>query len=274
MQTYPQFTSVTEQNVPAGSSIFHALDVHVEHRMGYGLSMFANYQWSKLLEAVTFLNPSDPKPEYRISQYDHPTHIVIVVSEELPYGRGRHFGGSAPRWLDLPLGGWNVASAWFYQQAAPLTFGNLTPTGQPLNYHPRQATETSAATTCPALNINAFQNGYSTNAASPPIPSFCPGDHYNTVGNTQPSNNLRTFPSQFSIYRSDAWNQWDASITKNFNVSEHGGIFFQLRLDAFNVNNRPVFSGPNLSASSGAFGQITGQANNPRTLQVAGKLYF
>jgi hypothetical protein len=280
MQTYPQFTSVTEQNVPAGSSIFHAFDAHVEHRMGYGLSMFVNYQWSKLLEAVTFLNPSDPKPEYRISQYDHPTHVVAVVSEELPYGRGRHFGANAPRWLDLPLGGWNVASAWYYQQAAPVSWGNVTPTGEPVNWHPRQATEsTGAGGTCPALNINAFQNGYTlynpnNPTATPPIPTFCPGDHWNYVGNSQPANNIRTFPSQFSLYRGDAWNQWDASLMKNFNISEHGGIFFQLRMDAFNVNNRPVFGAPNLSASSGSFGQILSQANNPRQLQVAGKLYF
>ncbi len=274
LQTYPEFGTITEQNVPAGSSIYHAFDFHIEHRMGYGLSMFANYQWSKLLEAVTFLNASDPKPEYRISQYDHPTHFVAVVSEELPFGRGRHFGANAPRWLDLPLGGWNVASDWYYQQAAPLTFGNLSPTGQPLNYHPRQTTETAPAGTCPAFNINAFQNAYSTSSTNPPIPSFCPGPHNNTTADIQLSNNIRTFPSQFSIYRADAWNEWDASMMKNFNITPRGGTFFQLRLDVFNVNNRPVFSAPSLTATSGSFGQILGQANNPRTLQVAAKIVF
>jgi len=123
LQTYPEFGSITEQNVPAGSSIFHALDLHVEHRTGYGLSFFANYQWSKLLEAVSFLNASDPKPEYRISQYDHPTHAVIALSYQLPFGRGRRFGAKEPRWIDLPLGGWNIASSWYYQQGSPLTFG-------------------------------------------------------------------------------------------------------------------------------------------------------
>jgi hypothetical protein len=270
LQTYPEFGTITQQNTPAGSSIYHALDVHVEHRMGYGLSMFVNYQWSKLLEAVTYLNLSDPKPEYRISQYDHPTHVVAVVSDELPYGRGRHFGANAPRWLDLPLGGWNIASAWVYQQAAPLTFGNLNPTGQPLNFHPRQATETGAPTTCPSFNINAFQNAYSTTT---PLSQLC-GGTLNTTTDTQLFNNLRTFPSQYSIYRSDAWNEWDASLMKNFNITPHGGTFFQLRLDVFNVNNRPVFGAPNLTATSGSFGQITSTANNPRTLQVAAKIVF
>jgi hypothetical protein len=181
---------------------------------------------------------------------------VAVVSDELPFGRGRHFGGNAPRWLDLPLGGWNLSSVWVYQQAAPITWGNVTPTGQALNYHPRQATENgSGYSTIPAFNINAFVN-------------------YSTPNGTQPQNNIRTFPSQFSIYRGDAWNQWDASLMKNFNITPHGGTYFQLRLDAFNVNNRPVFGAPNVTASSGSFGQILGTANNPRELQVAGKLSF
>ena len=272
LQTYPEFGAITEQNVPEGSSIYHALDFHVEHRTGYGLSMFANYQWSKLLEAVSFLNASDPKPEYRISQYDHPTHAVIVVSDELPFGRGRHFGANAPRWLDLPLGGWNLASSWYYQQGAPLSWGNLTPVaGQAVGLNPRMATENgSYSSTCPALNVNAFQNGTST------LPGTNCGNP-NTTLNIQPSNNLRTFPSQFSNLRADAWNDWDASLMKNFNITEHGGTYFQLRLDAFNVNNRPVFSTPNLSASSSGFGQILGTANannGARFLQVGAKLSF
>ena len=268
LQTYPEFTSITEQNVPEGSSIFHALDVHVEHRTGYGLSFFANYQWSKLLEAVSFLNASDPKPEFRISQYDHPTHAVIALSYQLPFGRGRRFGASSPRWIDLPLGGWNIASSWYYQQGSPLTFGNLTPTGQPLNYNPRAATEYggNSSVTCPSFNINAFANSVATTGS---------GVCQNGNGGTQPTNNLRTFPSQFSNLRNDAYNDWDASILKNFNITEHS--FFQLRLEVFNVNNRPVFSGPNLSATSGGFGQITGTANansGARFLQIGARIVF
>jgi len=92
--------------------------------------------------------------------------------------------------------------------------------------------------------------------------------------NTQLFNNIRTFPSQYTRYRGDAWNEWDASLMKNFNITKHGGMFFQLRLDVFNVNNRPVFGTPNLSPTSGSFGQITSTINNPRTLQVAAKIVF
>ncbi len=270
LQTYPEFGAITEYNVPAGSSIFHALDVHVEHRTGYGLSILANYQWSKLMEAVTFLNNSDPRPEYRISQYDHPTHAVIGVSYQLPYGRGRHFGATIPRWLDLPLGGWNVASSWFYQQGSPLTLGNFLPTGQAINYNPRQATEYGGqpGTTYPSFNINAFNNNISSTSTT--IPQQGLGG--NSAYNFQPVNNLRTFPSQFSNLRNDALNDWDASILKNFNVTE--SAYLQIRLEGFNVNNRPVFSGPNLTPTSGSFGQITGTQNSNRVIQIGARFVF
>jgi len=265
LQTYPEFGSITEQNVPEGSSIFHALDVHVEHRTGYGLSVLANYQWSKLLEAVSFLNAFDAHPERRISQYDHPTHSVIGVSYQVPYGRGRQFGAKIPRWADLPLGGWNIASSWFYQQGSPLTFGNVTPiAGQAINYNPRAATEfNNPSTTCPSFNINAFANSVSTTSTS-----IC----QNGNGGTQPVNNIRTYHSQFSNLRNDALNDWDASILKNFDVTETS--FFQFRLEGFNVNNRPVFSGPNLSPTSGSFGQITGTQNSNRVIQLGGRFVF
>jgi hypothetical protein len=265
LQTYPEFGAITEQNVPEGSSIFHALDVHIEHRTGYGLSILANAQWSKALEAVTFLNASDPRPEYRISQYDHPLHTVIAVSYELPYGRGRRFGATIPRWLDLPFGGWNIASTWFFQRGAPLTFGNLTPiAGQSLHYNPRAATEfNNPSTACPAFNINAFANSVSTTSNA-----IC----QNGNGGTQPVNNIRTFPSQFANLRADALNDWDASVLKNFNFTETA--FLQFRVEAFNVNNRPAFSGPNLTATSGTFGQVSGTQNASRVLQLGARIVF
>jgi hypothetical protein len=278
LQTYPEFGAITEYNVPEGMSIFHALDIHVDHRTGYGLSIVANYQWSKLLEAVSFLNLNDPKPEYRISQYDHPTHAVIAVSYQLPYGRKRHFGGNIPRWVDLPLGGWNVASSWFYQQGAPLSYGNLLLTGQPINYNARQATEYAGqpGTTVPSFNINAYNNniGCSSNASPQQGWAGCaatqtPG---NPLYNFQPANNIRTLPSQFANLRNDALNDWDASVLKNFNITESS--FFQFRLEAFNVNNRPVFSGPNLSPTSGGFGQITGVQNSNRVVQLGARISF
>ncbi len=269
LQTYPEFGSITEQNFPGGSSNFNSFDAHIEHRTGFGLSMFANFQWSKNIEAVTYLNPGDAHLERRISQYDHPENLRVVVSDEIPFGRGRKFLNHAPRWIDLPLGGWNLSSSFYYQAGAPLSWGNLNPTGTAFHYNSRAAVYNGGAySTCPSFEVNAFQNNTSKAAGA-----NC-GDP-NTTSDTQLSNNIRVFGSQFGAYRADAWNDWDASVLKNFNITE--GRFFQLRLDAFNVENRPVFGTPNLSATSTSFGQITGVANannGARFMQVGGKLVF
>jgi len=77
---------------------------------------------------------------------------------------------------------------------------------------------------------------------------------------------------RWNSVRADGWNDWDASILKNFNITEHD--YFQLRIESFNVNNRPVFSSPNLTPNSGSFGQILGTANSPRFFQIGGRLVF
>ena len=260
LAVYPEFpvNGITVQNVPAGSSNYNAIEVHTERRAKNGLTLIANYQFSKLLEAVTYLNAFDPRPEYRISQYDHPHHIVVGLTYDLPYGRGRHFGGRSSRLVDIPLGGWTFNSLYFFQSGAPLTFGNLTPiAGVPIAYNARAAYEVTPSTTLPSFNINAFVHGATPTAAS---------------NGSQPVNNIRTFPSQYSNLRSDAINDWDTSLLKNFNFTEH--TFFQFRFEVVNTINRPQFSAPNLTATSSSFGQITSQANNPRTIQLGGRFVF
>jgi hypothetical protein len=48
----------------------------------------------------------------------------------------------------------------------------------------------------------------------------------------------------------------------------------EVRVEAFNLLNRVVFSNPNLTPTSSAFGTITGQAAESRTLQISGHIRF
>jgi hypothetical protein len=52
------------------------------------------------------------------------------------------------------------------------------------------------------------------------------------------------------------------------------GSFLEFRAEAFNALNHPQFSGPNVTVGSSAFGTVTSQANSPRQVQLALKLYF
>jgi hypothetical protein len=61
-------------------------------------------------------------------------------------------------------------------------------------------------------------------------------------------------------------------VFKNFDFKEN--IRAQFRAEALNAFNSPYFYSPNTNFSSGSFGQITGQANFSRQLQLAIRLTF
>lgn len=67
--------------------------------------------------------------------------------------------------------------------------------------------------------------------------------------------------------RGPAKSNIDVSIMKNFIL--HEGVKLQLRGEAYNLPNHPVFNSPNTSVGSAGFGIITSQVNSPRNIQVA-----
>ena len=62
------------------------------------------------------------------------------------------------------------------------------------------------------------------------------------------------------------------TLSKSFQIYER--LKADLRLSAFNLPNHPVFSAPNVSVGSSAFGVVNGQANAPRQMEVSLKIRF
>ena len=75
---YPQFgtNAVSIQNQTIGQSYFNSGIIHVEQRAKHGLTLTANFSYSKLIEADTFLNDEDTLPTRRISPFDHTYHFT------------------------------------------------------------------------------------------------------------------------------------------------------------------------------------------------------
>ena len=90
------------------------------------------------------------------------------------------------------------------------------------------------------------------------------------------ANTLQTTPARWGNLR-DSWaTTYDAAAIKTTRIRE--AMSLQLRLEAFNALNTPVFSSdPNLSPTSANFGKLIrdgGQNNAPRSLQFAVRLKF
>lgn len=86
LRQFPQFTSVQEDTLNRGSSTFHMLAARFEKRFSGGLSLLANYQWSKLIEWRSHLNPFQDFLEKRIAAEDRPRRLVLSASYDLPFG--------------------------------------------------------------------------------------------------------------------------------------------------------------------------------------------
>jgi len=247
---FPQFGTITEQNATVGQSYFNSANVRFEQRMKRGLSVVANYSFSKFIDATTFLNDQDPSPTRRISPYDATHHFVFATTYHLPFGRGGawNFGGS--RVMNEIFGGFIVNAIYTFQTGNPLYFSADIPLAagvspRDITLDPRRVNEG------PALNTAAFQ----------------------TASSQQFVYHLRTLPQTMAWVRSDGINNLDASVLKDFHFTEKA--FLQLRFETFNALNHTAFAAPAISsASSSTFGTITSQANTPRFVQLGGRIVF
>jgi hypothetical protein len=270
---FPQYGTgtIAEQNMTIGQSWFQSGIVHIEKRASQGLTLTANYSFSKMIEADSFRNDQDSFLERRISPFDHTHHFTAGGSYELPFGRGKQFSFNGSRLWDEIAGGYVINGIYQFQTGAPIYFSAdlfLDPSVTSLRQivsHPRDVSQTQSTA---ALNVAAF--------VTTSNPKTCTGtcDGSVNVGG-QPFDHYRTLPTTMSWVRMDGYNNLDASILKDFHFTESS--YFQLRFETFNTLNHPIFAAPAVSSgSSGTFGIISGTTANslPRQIQIGGRIVF
>jgi hypothetical protein len=266
---YPQFGSsaVDIQNQTIGQSYFHSAIVHIEQRERHGLTLTANYSFSKLTEADTFLNDQDSAPTHRISPYDHTHHFTVGATYNLPFGKGKMFSFNGSRLMDEILGGFVINSIYQFQTGSPIEFSADIPLQPGVTL--RDITNDHRNTTTTALNVADFVTG---NNPTCPTGTTCDGSSFI---NGQYSFHYRTLPQTLSWVRQDGFNNMDASILKNFSLWREAKL--QLRFETFNTFNHPIFAAPNVSSATASnFGQITSvEANSqPRQVQLGARITF
>lgn len=264
---FPQFGSITEQNQTIGQSWFNAGMLHVEHRSSHGLTLTANYAYSKMIEADSYLNDQDTHLERRVSPFDHTHHFTAGGTYELPFGEGKMFSLGGSKLLNEIAGGFVINAIYQFQSGAPIYFSNDIPI-DPSVTSLRQITIKNRQTVGPALNTAAFVTTSS--------PKTCSGtcDGSQNIGG-QYFDHYRTLPSTMSWVRQDGYNNLDASILKDFKITESS--LFQLRLETFNTLNHPTYDPPAVSSATASnFGVITATSKNslPRQIQIGGRLVF
>lgn len=267
---FPQYgsSSISEENETIGQSNFDSGIIHIEQRATRGLTLTANYSFSKMIEQDSYLNDEDTSLTRRISPFDHTHHFTVGGTYDLPFGRGKMFNFGGSRLMDEIFGGYVLNGIYQFQTGAPIYFSSdlvLQP-GVSLRQISNKTRDTS--TTTPALSTAAFVTGNVTSCSG----SSCDGS---TNINGQYYDHYRTLPQTLSWVRQDGYNNLDASLLKNFKFTE--GSYFQLRFETFNTLNHAIFSAPNVSSATASnFGEITSTASNslPRQIQIGGRLVF
>jgi Carboxypeptidase regulatory-like domain len=258
LSLYPEFptgegsgsSGIIEQNLTIGSSYFESANARVEKRLSHGLSLIADYEWSRLIERDEWLNDTDPLPEKRVSPFDHPNHFVVGATYMLPIGKNQLVNLQS-RWMNAILGGWSLNGIYTAQTGAPLLWTNGSTTtpgdyvylGGPIDVNPSQVNG-------PAFNLAAFD----------------------AKSADQFQYHIRTFATTYGNLRAAGINNLDSSLLKSFFFTER--TYFQIRFETFNTLNHPVFSAPSTTVSSSSFGMITSQANLPRQIQFGARLVF
>jgi hypothetical protein len=261
LRPFPQYTSVNGFRKPQGNSIYHAFTLSVTKRYSNGLNLQASYTTGKLLDdvsqTVTFLGAAGTKQDFycrscerAISAQDVSQRLVISSNYELPFGKGRKFMTSAPRALDAALGGWQVNGILTLQTALPM-----------------QITQNGNNTQLGSSGQRPSNNGKSPKKTGPiedRLNSYFDQSVFSQTGNFAWGTVSRTSPD----LRGPRENNFDASLFKRFVIRE--ALQTELRAEAFNFFNHPIWNGPGTNVSTpGTFGIIQSKGNQRRVMQVA-----
>lgn len=280
---YPQFTGVSGSFPPIASSTYHSLQIKVEKRMSRGLQFLATYVNSKSIDNATLgsnvtwlsggyiptglIDPNDPSRERSVSQADIPQVLNLAWVYQLPFGKGKSWGGNWNSWVNSFLGGWQINGTWRLDNGTPLTLGQQNGLALPGGYSHRP-------TLLAPLRRNHGSNWRDQYFANPQDAVPTP-DYTQIPAGVEPGVTLGNAPRFISSARAPGNNVTTMALSKDFGMGMlREGSILQFRLETFNALNHPQFCGPNGTVDGGTFGQVSGQCNSPREVQLGLRLSF
>jgi hypothetical protein len=283
LKPYPQYDNPTLFRPLLAFSKYHALQAGLQKRFGNGMSMLANYTWSKFIDLGAPGNASgnpgnssvaniyNLASDYSLSDSDIPHRFTSSFSYELPFGRGKRFGKAWRGPVYRVLGDFQVSGTVTWQSGTPI---NIVSPCAGLNTtavcRSDRAPGVAVGYAGDAMRENIRQGGFAFN----PAPFTTPAPFaYGTATRT------------YDDARRDSYKNVNLSVLKNFRFGD-GTRKLQLRGEFLNVFNMIVFGTPGTSTGSkdvvvngvvtqaGTFARVTTQANQPRIVQLVMRFSF
>jgi hypothetical protein len=278
---YPQYGNISNTGHYVGISNYSALQAKVEKRFSSGGQILGSYTFSKLLTnadsltswleivgAPGFQNTNDLSTEYSLSGYDSRQRLTVAYVYGLPFGKGQRFASGVSGIASGFVSGWGVNGVTTFQKGYPI--GVSSSAGYVATYSGTGTTRPNVVQGCTKTIGGPVQKRLGDNVVGGSVQNpyfnlgcFAAPARF-TFGNESRTDNTLRLPGVAN---------WDFALYKNTHLSER--VVLQLRIEAFNLFNRVQFGGPGTSVGSLANnGQITTQANDPRLLQLGGRINF
>ena len=247
---YPLFNGITISTNPWAKIRYDSLQLSAQKRFGGNrnvsgaLTMVFSYTFAKNMQSSNRLNNWNlaEDPVHELVSYDKPQNISYSGVWDIPFGKGRHFLPKPNKFVHQVISGWNVN--WIYR----FTSGN-------------PVAGIDALSNCADLVVENqtkdrwFNNDKSCNYRS------------------RASYTLRVVPDRYARLRQMDNLSVNLAVGKTFAVTERWK--FNLRGEAFNLMNHPIYKAPDTSITSVRFGMLPlDQQNFPRVMQVSAKLIF
>ena len=297
LRPFPQYGTVSVDSAtmsdPFGDYTYNALQVQVTKRVSSGLTVLANYTWSKNLTNADSeyptqaawegngtsgaLNTYNLKVEKALSQFDIPQRTVLAWTYDLPFGKGRKFANQGGV-VKVLAGGWRIGAVQKYQSGTPLAVTSPGWTSGIFAGSEGATGSSSRPNIVPGQSVGALHGNYVwghsrilNQAAFTPAANF-------TFGNAPRALGVR------ELFNS----------SEDFNVSKFFPLFTErvhgdFRVEFFDLFNRHRFTGfdtavtcstsatqtcdPLVNTNSN-FGNASGLAYGPRNIQGSLRILF
>lgn len=276
---YPHFgADIWDVGRNDGRLWYNSMQVTYETRNFNGLNLNVVYTLAKAVERQIFTDVARDLQANTLAANDRPHRFVMNALYELPFGRGKAFGSSAPGWIEKFIGGW--------QANAMFTWQSGTPWDLPTNVrYLKEAKLDNIDWSAPVVQgVRPCVARYNDNGTITPqsfsVAAGCGNDvsTYNFL--ILPRFAPRETPDRDGRLRLHTAPQLDASLNKMTQITERFRL--QFRAEAFNATNTYMFYRGqfNNNPENANFGSIIkgnvgfGDTNFPRHVQLGLKLIF